>query len=312
MSASMTWWGSAGVELTIGGETLLIDPYMQPLDADASFVCITHDHYDHFHPPTLRRIVAGPSFERILVPRSVAEYPSIDSPIDEQSTAGGLDFTPAAQLTAMYPKYTREPGRRHPGPTEIDLGGFHVETVDSSERPWRYKPEGGGPWPAGSGRFVGAGEYPNLGYLITHRNAGVTVYHPGDLGEIFDSHRELRGRVDYMLFPLAKLEGFELTMAETVAPRHIVPLHYRVDTPDFPIPLHVSQDELATTNIGKGGPGPGADPDAYRADLQRKIRGHWFPTPIPPLDRIRSLAGALRERSAELLILDAGHRHELG
>lgn len=311
MSATITWWGCGCVQLDLGDRTLVVDPYVHPRDADVDYVCITHDHSDHLHPTTLEPLTSRPAFQRLMVPRSGPALSTIDSPISEDDAADGLSFVADEKVTVMYPKYTREPGRTYAGTTELDLDGIHVETIDSSERPWREKGPDGGVWPSGTGRYLGHAEYPNLGYVITHHQTGLTFYATGDLGEVFDAQRELRGRVDYMFIPISKLEGIELSLVRSVQPRYVIPIHYRVDTPEFPIPISVTADQVPTTNIGKGGPRPGVDPEVYRADLQRKIRGHWFPTPLPPLDRIRRLEPQIRRLGTGLLLMEAGRPYEV-
>ena len=41
------------------------------------------------------------------------------------------------------------------------------------------------------------------------------------------------------------------------------------------------------------------------------MRGHWYPTPDPPLDRIRSIEPELGELGARLLVLEAGTEHAI-
>jgi L-ascorbate metabolism protein UlaG (beta-lactamase superfamily) len=309
--ASMTWWGVAGVELRFGDRSLLIDPYLHPLEARADYICITHEDYDHCHEPTLERLVAGPRFQMLIIPRSCTYRTKLDSPVHDSATE--LEFVPSDKLVVMYPKYKRDPEMEYVGPTEMSLDGFHIETIDSSERPERYRPGPGSVWPDGTGHYVGGGEFPQLGYVITESSTGLTFYHPGDLHEAFDSQRELRGRVDYMFFPSVKLEGVELSVIDNVRPRHLVPIHHRMETPDFPIPVPtaINEDELVATDLGHGMPHPGADPKEYRREIHAMFNAHWYPTPRPPLQRIVSLEPQFRELGCELLIIEAGKPHQL-
>jgi L-ascorbate metabolism protein UlaG (beta-lactamase superfamily) len=312
MNAKLTWWGAGCMQFDLGDRRLVVDPYMHPRDTDVDYVCITHDHYDHLYPETLEALTGRDAFKRLMVPRSAAEYPQIDSPIWEKG-AGGLGFVPEEKLTVMYPKYARDPGRSYEdeGVGELELEGITVETIDSGERPWRAKGPEGGTWPAATGRFLGHGEYPNLGYVINDHRTDLTFYATGDLGEVFDAQRQLRGRIDYMFMPIVKLEGIELSLIRSVQPRYVVPVHYRVNTPEYPVPLSVSAADVPTTNIGFGGPRAGADPDIYRMHLQRKIAGHWIPTSDPPLDRIQSLESRIRRAGSELLLVEAGRTYEI-
>jgi L-ascorbate metabolism protein UlaG (beta-lactamase superfamily) len=310
MSVQMTWWGAGCVQLDLGGKTLVVDPYMHPKGVDVDYVCITHDHYDHLYPETLGELAARGALERVMLPRSASEYPGIDAPLLE-GFEGGLGAVPPEIVTVMFPKFARDPGREYAGVRELELDGITVETIDSGERPWRRKGPDGGTWPEAKGRFLGHGEYPNLGYVLTDAATGLTFYAPGDLGEVFDAQRELRGRIDYMFMPIVKLQGIEMSLIRSVQPEYVVPIHYRVNTPGYPVPLEVSAEDVPTTNLGFGGPRAGADPDVYRAHLQRKIRGHWIPTPDPPLDRIQALREQISRAGSELLMVEAGRTYEL-
>ena len=304
--ASMTWWGASGVELRFGDRSLLIDPYLHPAEARADYICITHEDYDHCHEPTLQRLVAGHRFQKLMIPRSCTYRTKLDSPVHDSPTE--LEFVPSEKLVVMYPKYKRDPDKSYEGVNELNLDGFQIETIDSSERPERYRSGPGGIWPDGTGHYVGGGEFPQLGYVITESSTALTFYHPGDLHEAFDSQRQLRGRIDYMFFPSVKLEGVEVTVIDNVRPRHIVPIHHRMDTPDFPIPAPtaIHESDLVATDLGAGGPRAGADPKDYRREFHAMLNAHWYPTPRPPLQRIVSLEPQFRDLGSNLLILEAG------
>jgi L-ascorbate metabolism protein UlaG (beta-lactamase superfamily) len=297
--------GCAGVELEIGGRRLVVDPYLRPADACDNYILLTHCDYDHCHEPTLERLVAGARFERMCAPPSCLVRSKLDTPV---AGSRDLDFVDPARLTVMYPKYTREPGIEHPGRTEIELGGFHVETVDSSERPERYKPDSHTQWPDGDGPFVADTELPNVGYVISDTATRMTFYHPGDLGEVFDAHRRLRGRIDVMFFPGVKLQGFELTIIDAIRPRCVVPIHYRSGAPGFPIPLGVSQADLEVCDLASGAPVPGTDAVVWRDEVVTMIDAHWYPTPDPPLARLESLTPAIEALGTRVVVIDAGQR----
>lgn len=307
MTVSITWWGCASVELRAHDGALAIDPYLNPT-ADIDCVCVTHADYDHCHEPTLRRLASSERFKLLCVPPSCRELTKLDVPHNENPA--DLDFVSDDQLLVLYPKFKRDPDADYPGLCEIDLDAFKIETIDSSERPQRYKPNDGTPWPAASGPFL-SHPYPNLGFLITHRRTGTTFLHPGDLTEAFDAQRELRGRIDYLFFPGVKLEGVELTVVDNLRPRFVVPIHHRVDAADFPVPLDVDPDEFEAASPKTGMPMPGADPVAFRREIHRLMQGHWYPTPDPPLERLQHLEPELGKLGARLLVLDAGHPHQL-
>src|ERR1700742_698629 len=134
---SLTWWGNACVDLTIRDTRIIIDPYLRPDDDAIDYVLITHEHYDHCHEPTLKRLLAGDRFRHIFVPPSALQMSRIDSPIERNPE--DLRWVDSSRLTVLYPSLTREPGRVHAGPGTADLGdGITIETIDSSERPTRY------------------------------------------------------------------------------------------------------------------------------------------------------------------------------
>lgn len=302
MSApTITWWGCATVELRAEGGALVVDPYLNPAAAD--YVCVTHADYDHCHEPTLRRLVEREEFKLLCVPPSCLDLTKLDVPHNENPA--DLAFVPEDRLLVLYPKFRRDPDAVYPGAGQVELGPFSVETIDSSERPQRYKPDDATPWPAATGAFLRE-PYPNLGYLITHRPTGLTFLHPGDLTEAFDAQRELRGRVDYLFFPGVKLEGIELTVVDNLRPRFVVPIHHRIDEPGFPIPLDVEPETFDAADPKTGMPQPGADPAAFRREIHRLMQGHWYPTPDPPLERLQSLEPQFEQLGARLLVLDAG------
>lgn len=304
---TFTWWGVASVELAFGGRRLAVDPYLLPDAPRIDVVCITHNDGDHCHEPTLRTL-DGDRLRHVVVPPSALHTSTLDSPIHPASD--DLRLLAREKLTVLRPARTRYPWERFEGPTELEVEGFSITTIDSSERPHRWRPADRTPWPAGTGPFVDPSAFPSLGYVITEHATGLTFYHPGDLHETYDVHRELRGKVDYMFFPGIKLEGTELTLVDAVRPRWVVPIHHRVDSPDFPIPLELPEDlVLTTTDTKKGAVFPDADPDVFRDEVRAVQAAHWYPTPRPPLDRLRGLAPELEELGARLLVLDAGVPH---
>jgi L-ascorbate metabolism protein UlaG (beta-lactamase superfamily) len=300
---AITWLGCASVEIRAAEHRIAIDPYLHPAGRPASVICITHADYDHCHEPTLRRLVTDPAFELMLAAPACTVMSTLDVPHNPDPS--DLSFVPPDRLTTVYPGVAREPDPRRRGPTEIELDGWHIEMIESGERPERYRPDDGTPWPALTGRFTGD-EFPNVGYLVTHAASGTGFLHPGDLTDAYDALRELRGRVDYLFFPTVKLQGLEITIVDAIRPRCIVPIHYRAASAGFPIPLDVSDEELTTTTLATGWPRAGTEPEAFGLDIHRMMRGHWYPTPDPPLDRIRSLEPALGELGARLLVLEAG------
>jgi len=302
---TFTWWGSSTIEIRRPERTLAIDPYLNP-QTDVDYVCVTHQDFDHCYDPTLRALTSGPRFEHLFIPKSCTARTRLDSPVHDRSVE--LDFVPPEKCTVLYPKITRERGANHAGPVEAEVDGFRIETVDSSERPERFWSDAEVLWPDGAGPFVAPGEFPQLGYLISDLH-DTTFFHPGDLHEAFDNLRLLRGRVDYMFFPAVKLEGVELTVIDAVRPRFIVPIHYRADTPGFPVPLDISQDQLTALDLDYGSPRSGTDLDTYRREFRALMDAHWYPTGRKPLERLAELAEAFEDIGSKLLIVEAGTPH---
>lgn len=317
LPSTLTWWGASSIELDIAGDRLLIDPYIEPAGSNPRYICVTREDYDHCHEPTLRKLVAQPAFEKLVVSAGCLELSKLDSPVNPNPA--DLDFVPRDQIEVLYPKYTRAPHSSFPGQSELELGPYLVEAVDSSEREpistldrWpRYRPEDGTSWPAATGDFSGIGTYPPLGYVITHRPSGLTFYHPGDLQEVFDGHRELRERVDYMFLPLPTVEGIEQLLINAVRPAFVVPIQYRTDDPSFPIELRVTSDQVKSTEFTTGAPISGAGAEDYRSDIQTLIEGQWYSTPRYGLKRFNKVSAALEQLGSKPLVLDAGRPHEL-
>jgi len=63
VTATITWFGCAGVEIEANGRRLLVDPYMFPTEPRAHYICISHNDYDHCHEETLKGLTHGPLVE---------------------------------------------------------------------------------------------------------------------------------------------------------------------------------------------------------------------------------------------------------
>jgi L-ascorbate metabolism protein UlaG (beta-lactamase superfamily) len=305
---TITWWGCAAVELIIDGRCLVIDPYLQPARARAHYILITHEHYDHCHEPTLRKLTRKPAFQRLIVPRSCVCMSRLHSPVCDD--ASDLAFVPSDKLTVLSPKHTKLARRAYSGLTEIELDGLLIEAVESSEEASHYRTPGASPWFDPPGPRTGPGEFPSLGYVITHLSTGLTIYHPGDLTEAFDSQRELRGRVDYLFLPTVKVDGLELTVIDNIRPRYVIPIHYRSDTPDFPIPLNISQDAVTSVEFFTGNPLPSAENTVYEREIYSMVKAHWYPTTAWPMEHIAAIEDKI-QGLAVMLVLDAGRRYEI-
>jgi hypothetical protein len=113
-----------------------------------------------------------------------------------------------------------------------------------------------------------------------------------------------------MLYPSIKLQGIEQTVLDNIRPRHIVPIHYYLDRPDFPLRMEMGPDDVVATDFATGDPLPGAAPEAYRSEIVELIEAHWYPTPLDPLAEFARLERELPE-GTELLVVTAGRPQPL-
>jgi len=71
MSITIQWLGHASFKITGAGAVVYIDPWkLSESPKDASTVCVSHSHYDHYSPEDIQK-VSGPQ-TRIIGPADVA------------------------------------------------------------------------------------------------------------------------------------------------------------------------------------------------------------------------------------------------
>lgn len=301
MKNSITWHGGAGVEIVAGGSRLMIDPYSLPASVETpNFICVTHDDHDHFDEETIARFANEPEFQQLVVPPSCVDVNRLDSPV--LGIHASLSFVPDGKLTVIYPGLTREPGDTYDGPTTAALGDFTIATIDSSERPERYRvdPTDDPVWPEQRGMYVGHTRYPNVGYHVRSQSTGLTFYHPGDLHEQFNAHHDLDA-IDVFFMPLPKFIGQEMSLIEMLRPRYIVPIHYRLFTETFPVPYNVPAGiDMSSKNW-----------EEFRRNHVILMGSHWYPSPEDPIGYMESLREGWKELGSTLLVLEAGTPHDL-
>ncbi|MGI8912445.1 MAG: MBL fold metallo-hydrolase [Chloroflexota bacterium] len=292
--ASIIWWGCAGIEVAVGDDTLLFDPYLRPTEPRAQHIVISHEHYDHCHGPTLRRLTAPGAFQFLLASKACFHAPELATPAGDAPHR--LEFIPADQKSACFPHY-RSGSTVPDGPTQVRLGRWLIEGVESGEAPKHYK----------DGRPTGAA-FVQVGYLATDTITGFSIYHPGDLHDTFPMMEQLRGKVQIMCYPLGKTRAIETAVVDLIRPRWLVPIHYRLDEPAFPIPFDVDASALTAANPKTGARLPGASDDAYAREMAILMRGHWYPTPEDPLALITDIQQRLGTL-ATFVTLTAGKRY---
>jgi L-ascorbate metabolism protein UlaG (beta-lactamase superfamily) len=300
----LRWLGASSVEIEGPDGRIAIDPHISAAGCGGDAVCVTREDHDHCDPAVLRRFASGEKVPLFVVPKSCTLMHVLDAPVAEPEA--DLSFVPKENLVVLHPRYARSP--KAGVETAIEVGGFRLEATQSSDREpasildrWqRYRAPGWRGWPSHDGAFVGLGELGPQGYLVTHVGSGATVYHPGDLQEVFDFHHDhLRGRVDLMLLPVGPLAGVELSIVEAVRPRAVVPIHYRPQGEAGP---NVDPAEYSAVDLDNGYPTPEADPDDYRAQIRKLIDLRWYPSPKQPTERIAGLRGSLEELGTELVV----------
>ena len=71
-SVFLRWWGCGAFDARFGDVNIAYDPYLfnQNL-ADAEpkydYIFISHEHFDHCHPATLRKLCCGTRFKKLFV-----------------------------------------------------------------------------------------------------------------------------------------------------------------------------------------------------------------------------------------------------
>ncbi|MBI2942189.1 MAG: MBL fold metallo-hydrolase [Chloroflexi bacterium] len=305
-NVAITWWGCATVEIRLqsetGDETIAVDPYLFPQEPRCRYIFCTHEHYDHCHEPTLRQLCQGDRFERLIVSPGCLAMSRLESPVTDDPQ--DLRFVPPDRLTALYPLHASQPSALWNGPTALALGRLRVEGVESSETPRVYR----------DGTPVD-GVLPTTGYLIEDTSTGVSFYHPGDIHATFDQLGRLRGRVTYMFYPLGKTWEIEMEIIDLVQPEFLIPIHYRLADPDFPVPLRLPLEAEGILDPQTGADLPDVSPEHRRLlfqppVLQRIIGGHWYPTPRDPLGDIARIEAKLAGLS-RFLVLKAGVSYRL-
>jgi L-ascorbate metabolism protein UlaG (beta-lactamase superfamily) len=307
------WLGASSVEIAAAGETVAIDPHVSAVGDGASVVCVTREDHDHCDPSALRQLAGGAEAPTFVVPKSCTLMAQLDAPLAEPE--GDLSFIPDGRLVVLHPRYARSP---KPGvETAVEAAGFLIEAVQSSDREpasildrWqRYRAPGWENWPSHDGAFVGMGELGPQGYVVTHVASGATVYHPGDLQEVYDFHYDLRGRIDLMLVPVGPLAGVELSIVDAVRPRAVMPIHHR---PEGSAAASPAPADYPAVDLSTGYPAPDADPDDYRAQYRALIELRWYPSPDRPTARVRSLESELAELGATVLLPAVGEAVTVG
>jgi L-ascorbate metabolism protein UlaG (beta-lactamase superfamily) len=294
---AITWWGNMSVELNLGDVNLVFDPYIKPDEPRFQYIFVSHDHYDHCHEPTLRALTAaGNPLALLFAPRGAFYASQLDGPNNWTDTPlADLAFVPRDKTVAMYAKYLDTVngnafGGNPFGPVEVVTGKIRVEAFRSHEDPPPKNP----------GQLSGA--FPNLGYIVTDLASGRTFAHTGDLWNAYPEMERMRGKIDVLFYPLAKLNAEERRkMMDYIRPKIAIPTHYRIIEPDFPIPATYLKELKGVS-----------DADLYKdqALLRKACLGHWYPSPADPPAAIAADREALKDLT-RVVEVKAGTRYVL-
>lgn len=228
----LRWWGCGAFDARFGDINIAFDPYLfnQNL-ADAQpiydYIFISHEHFDHCHPATLRKLCSGERFKKLFVNIGCI---TPEEPISENYGDAAFErdlpitkHVPADKVEVLYPKHlnaNQGTSRQFPARTTVELGAIQVETIESgeSQRP----------------------QLPTNGYLISHVPKDISILHTGDLHEPYPALANLRGKVDFLIhMKLGIGKGLShrlIALLELIQPRFLVPTHYRTDRLAEPIP----------------------------------------------------------------------------
>ena len=279
----LRWSGCGGFEARFPSVNVAFDPYffgeaLTAAEPVYDYLFITHEHFDHCHPPTLQRLCRGDRFRRLYVsPGCVDPAQPVAQIYGDAAFERDLPITKSVapdHVQVLHPWITSSlvgAGREFPSRRPRDLEGIAVEVVESGES--------------------ASPELPTCGYLVTDLETSVSVYHTGDLHEPYPELASLAGKVDYLIHMktgMTEWEGDEQTdrlhqLVDWVRPRFLIPTHYRTDRRSDPIPHGTWPPDVTDAN---------AFVEWIRAQVGGKTTvlpftaGVWYEVGLPSLDVI--------------------------
>ena len=96
-NAFMRWWGCGAFEVILGDVNIAFDPYLFNENLESAepiydYIFISHEHFDHCHPPTLQKLCQGgmpcPGQEHL----TAMESQGVDSAVDPACIHGAVYF----------------------------------------------------------------------------------------------------------------------------------------------------------------------------------------------------------------------------
>lgn len=161
------WSGCGSFDFFFGDVNIAFDPYffgqrLETAEPIFDYIFITHEHFDHCHPKSLRRLCFGQRFKKLFVsPGCLHPVSPIDKNYGDAAFERDLPITKhisKEKIQVIYPKFFN--GWIGEGkvfsPSEFDLGCLKIETIESGEN---HCPE-----------------VPTCGYLVTHKEKGISFF----------------------------------------------------------------------------------------------------------------------------------------
>ena len=247
-SLQLRWSGCGSFEARFPRVSFAFDPYLFNEHLSAAqpvydFLFISHEHFDHCHPPTLRRLCRGERFRKLYVsPGCVSPAQPLAEVYGDAAFERDLPITKSIhpdRVQVVYPQVKSSligAERGFPPNRSLDLERIRIEVVESGEH--------------------AAPDLPTCGYLITDRETCVSIYHTGDLHEPYPELQCLAGRVDYLVHMktgLSEWGGADQSarlreLVGLVQPRFLIPTHYRTDRHSDPIPHGTWPPDVSDAN----------------------------------------------------------------
>ena len=71
-NAFLRWWGCGAFDVMLGDVNFAFDPYLfghnlEEIQPVYDYIFISHEHFDHCHPKTLRKLCQGKRFKKLFV-----------------------------------------------------------------------------------------------------------------------------------------------------------------------------------------------------------------------------------------------------
>lgn len=228
----LRWWGCGAFDVRFNDINITFDPYLfnqnlAEVKPIYDYIFISHEHFDHCHPATLRKLCTGNRFKKLFVnPGCITPAQPINEKYGDAAFERDLPITkhvPSDKVEILYPKHLNlDQGlsRSFTSTETFELDNISIETIESGENQ--------------------SPDLPTNGYLISHHRQNISILHTGDLHDPYPALENLRGKVDFLVhMKLGLGDGLSHRLVELVdliQPRFMIPTHYRTDRKSDPIP----------------------------------------------------------------------------